>query len=144
MGTVYKEASFGVPRSALSTVGYTVLTESGTTEAARTTTGVNEHPAGSGTYGASITLADGFSGTIAWDTGGGSPLTAYDEINIPASSGGGGGGGGGGSSSAALSDSAAFTDWVVIATTLHLTDSAHFTDSVSVATHSAASQQTWS
>ena len=73
--TRYYLADFGPRYTGLATVGYTLPGGS------RTTSGVSELAAGTGIYGASITHADTISGAMMWDTGGGSPVYASEEIN---------------------------------------------------------------
>ena len=74
--TLYKTANFGPSRGGLSTVGYTL------TGGVRATAGVAEVGTGTGTYGATITFADGFAGSVLWDTGqGGSTVYASDDVN---------------------------------------------------------------
>lgn len=73
--TRYYLADFGPRYTGLATVGYTLPGGS------RTTSGVSELAAGTGIYGASITHADTISGALMWDTGGGSPVYASEEIN---------------------------------------------------------------
>jgi hypothetical protein len=48
---------------------------------ARTTADISERGTGSGVYGAPVSVDLGWTGEIRWDTGGGSPVYAYDEIS---------------------------------------------------------------
>ena len=73
--TRYYLADFGPRYTGLNTVGYTLPGGS------RATSGVSEIQAGTGVYGASITHSDTISGSIMWDTGGGSPAYAFEEVN---------------------------------------------------------------
>ena len=73
--TRYYLADFGPRYTGLTTVGYTLPGGS------RTTSGVSELAAGTGIYGASITHADTVIGPLLWDTGGGSPVYASEEVN---------------------------------------------------------------
>ena len=73
--TRYYLADFGPRYTGLATVGYTLPGGS------RTTSGVSELAAGTGIYGASITHADTIRGALMWDTGGGSPAYAFEEVN---------------------------------------------------------------
>lgn len=73
---LYKTANFGPGRSGLATVGYTL------TGGARVTAGVAEVAAGTGVYGATVALPDGFAGAILWDTGqGGQTAYAAEDVN---------------------------------------------------------------
>jgi len=89
---VSRQANFGSRKTGLSTVGYALLNEDGTTKQARATTGVSELIAGSGAYGAVISFEDTWRGIIIWDTGEATPLYAFDSFNYSEYSGGGGGG----------------------------------------------------
>ena len=64
--------NFGPAYTGLSTVGYKL------DGAARTTAGVSELAAGTGMYGA--TISDTYAGRVLWDTGGGSPVYAVDDV----------------------------------------------------------------
>jgi hypothetical protein len=77
-----RSANFGKGGTGLTgTLGYTLYNPNGTVNAARTTAGIVECPAGSGNYVAAITFTTGFSGLLAWDTGGSSPRCAVEEVN---------------------------------------------------------------
>jgi hypothetical protein len=78
--TAYREASFTSIKGGLATVGYALKDFGGAVVAARTTAGVAEAEPGSGTYGAMVTLPDGFAGRLVWDTGEAAPLYASDVI----------------------------------------------------------------
>ena len=71
---------FGVAYGGLSTVGYTVYDSNEVEETARTTSGVSEIGTSTGIYRATITLDDGFSGYILWDTGGASPVYTAESV----------------------------------------------------------------
>jgi hypothetical protein len=74
----YLNASFGSSRTGIGTVGYTLMKDDGTVSVARTQTGVVEE--GGGVYGkANISILDD-SASILWDTGGGTPLYAAEDL----------------------------------------------------------------
>lgn len=74
--TLYKTVNFGPGKASLATVGYTL------TGGSRITAGVAEIGTATGIYGATVTFADGFAGSILWDTGqGGSTVYAAEEVN---------------------------------------------------------------
>lgn len=79
--TKLRGVDFGTQSSGLATVGYRLLNADGTTNLARTTAGVVEAPAGSGSYQALVTFPDAFSGKLVWDDGQGSPTYASEFIN---------------------------------------------------------------
>ena len=79
-----KNANFGVGKTGLATVGYTLLNSDGSTYAARATAGVTEIISNSGIYWVNVTVPDGWSGSILWDTGEATPKYAADSINISA------------------------------------------------------------
>ncbi len=81
--SAYYTANFGSSYAGLVTVGYQLLLADGTVSLARTTTGVAESPAGSGIYGATVTLPDTFEGSIVWDTGTTPNLFGTEDINSP-------------------------------------------------------------
>ena len=72
------QANFGPSNAGLATVGLTILNADGTTNTARSTSGVVD--LGGGAYGRVVSLADGFRGWAKWDTGTGSPLYAVAPI----------------------------------------------------------------
>jgi|TARA_R110001583_G_scaffold176504_1_gene331193 hypothetical protein len=80
--TILKTANLGRGKRGLSTVGFTVFNAEGTETTSRSTTGVHEIGTGTGLYGAQVSFAAAFSGSIMWDTGDGSS-TAYavEEVN---------------------------------------------------------------
>lgn len=78
--TLWKSVPFGPGRVGLSTVGYTLCP--GGIPGTRVTAGVVEVGTATGVYGASVSVAQGFAGSILWDTGqGASTVYADDEIN---------------------------------------------------------------
>lgn len=72
--TRYKLVNFGPGKAGLATVGYTLTGDS------RITAGVAESPAGSGVYGATVSFADAFDGSITWDTGESTPAYAAEDV----------------------------------------------------------------
>lgn len=72
--TRYYLADFGPRYTGLATVGYTLPGGS------RTTSGVSELQSGTGVYGASITHDATLAGALQWDTGGVSPVYAFEAI----------------------------------------------------------------
>jgi len=86
---------FGTGQTGLATVGYALYNNAGTLVQARTTTGVAERGAGTGTYGVSVAFPDNFEGELRADTGGASPkylsipvhpgaVGAFDDLSPPA------------------------------------------------------------
>ena len=73
------DVSFSSSYSGLSTVGYQLIDSDGDPSGSRITAGVIELAAGS--YGAIVTIPDGFEGWIAWDTGGIVPVYATEAIS---------------------------------------------------------------
>lgn len=74
----YLNASFGSSRTGIGTVGLTLMKNDGTVSVARTTAGVVEE--GGGVYGkANIAIPDD-AASILWDTGGGTPLYAAEDL----------------------------------------------------------------
>lgn len=74
----YLQASFGSTRTGIATVGYTLKKDDGTDSVARTTTGVVEE--GGGVYGvANVNIPDD-AYSVLWDTGGGSPVYAAEDL----------------------------------------------------------------
>ena len=59
------------------TVGYTQIKADGTTAVARTTAGIVE--LGNGAYGVTVT-PDAAAAIIKWDSGGGTPMYAVEDI----------------------------------------------------------------
>lgn len=59
------------------TLGYTQIKADGTTAVARTTAGIVE--LGNGAYGVTVT-PDATAAMIKWDSGGGSPMFAFEEM----------------------------------------------------------------
>ena len=84
--TLTKAVNFGSRAAGLTTVGYTVFNHTGSLEAARTETGINELLIASsttGTFFASVEFPDDFRGSIIWDTGTGlaRKLYAVEQYN---------------------------------------------------------------
>lgn len=77
----YRQANFGPAYTGLATVGYQLVNADGTIALARTTSGVAERGAGTGSYGALVTHPAAFTGEIRWDTGGASPVYASEDVN---------------------------------------------------------------
>lgn len=74
--SVFKAVDFGPAKGGLSSIGYTL------TGGSRVTIGVAEVGTATGIYGATVTFADAFSGSILWDTGeGASTVFAAEAIN---------------------------------------------------------------
>lgn len=75
--TIRSSAAFGAAQTGLVTVGYQLQNDDGTPNGSRITADIVEQ--GHGLYSkAVVVLPDAFSGYIIWDTGGGSPLYAFD------------------------------------------------------------------
>jgi hypothetical protein len=76
----------GFPTGLTGTVGYQILDDTGAVTVARTTAGITESPADSGSYIATPTApASAGSYSVAWDTGVVSPsTTAYDDLIVNA------------------------------------------------------------
>ncbi len=72
MYSIVKTVNFGPDNAGLGTVGYTLSGGS------RSTTGVTE--TAPGIYAVTLSLADDFSGTLVWDTGGAGPKYANEDI----------------------------------------------------------------
>ena len=73
------DVDFGPSQTGLATVGYRLYRNDGTDSVARTTTGVVE--VGDGAYGVpSVNVPDDAAG-IQWDTGGGSPIYAVEDMD---------------------------------------------------------------
>jgi hypothetical protein len=72
------EVNFGGAYAGLATVGYRLVNDTGGDSVARTTTGVVDF--GGGAYGvAAVTVPDS-AVSIQWDTGGGSPVYATEDL----------------------------------------------------------------
>lgn len=74
-------ANFGPAYTGLATVGYAIKDSSGSVVSARTTTGVSEIQSGTGSYRVLASIPDGTQGFVVWDTGGSTPVYAFEEIN---------------------------------------------------------------
>ena len=75
--TLVKIANFGKSKGGLADVGYVTYTAGGTASAR--TGSVSEIGTNTGIYGCNITFADGWKGTILWDSGEGTPVYAAEE-----------------------------------------------------------------
>ncbi len=72
------EVDFGASYAAIATTGYRLYQNTGADSVARTTVGVVD--LGNGAYGVpSVSVPDNAAG-IEWDTGGGSPVYAREDI----------------------------------------------------------------
>jgi len=78
--TETKTADFGSGKGGLSTVGYVIYNEDGTTLQARTTTGISEVGTSTGVYQVVKTFDDSWDGYIVWDTGDTPLLYAVEDI----------------------------------------------------------------
>lgn len=83
------DALFGPSFSGLVTVGVQVVDSGGAVVQARTTSGVAESPSGSGDYVKNFAASPGTAGTyrLAWDTGGGTPQWAFEDLIVAGTSG---------------------------------------------------------
>jgi hypothetical protein len=83
-GATFEAALDGAPTGLTGTLGVRILdTPAGTSILARTTAGIVEQPAGSGLYAVALT-APSTAGTysVVWDTGGGSPTYAREDLVV--------------------------------------------------------------
>ena len=82
---MYLTADFGEDFAGLGTVGYTLIDGAGGDAQARTTTGVVD--LGDGAYGVEVDVASVASTTrlVKWDTGGGTPIFAHEDLGPPKS-----------------------------------------------------------
>jgi len=62
------------------TVGYQLYNADGTASGSRVTAGISEQGSGTGFYHVLLSLADGWVGSIQWDTGGASPIYGIEDI----------------------------------------------------------------
>lgn len=80
MPTIPKTCAMGGSQTGLvGTIGVTLLNPDGSTHTARATADIYE--LGGGCYGKELALDNG-TGSILWDTGGGSPVYATEDYNI--------------------------------------------------------------
>lgn len=77
--SLYLEVDFGVANTGLATVGYTLYNAAGGVVVVRATAGVAERGS-SGVYGVTVPTILDTVASIVWDTGGGSPLYASEDI----------------------------------------------------------------
>lgn len=73
-----KRVNFGLSKTGISTVGYTIYDDAGNELVARSTSGVFEYGS-TGIYAAKISLPERSEFTLIWDTGEASPRYAPDE-----------------------------------------------------------------
>ena len=78
----YMTVQFGPAYAGCAAIGYTLQDAAGASVGERTSSAVVELAAGSGVFGSLVTLPEGFTGSIAWDTGGSPPVFAVEEINL--------------------------------------------------------------
>jgi hypothetical protein len=75
----------GLPTGLTGTLGVRIVDPpAGTTVAARTTAGIVEQVAGSGVYGVVLTAPGVGEYAVVWDTGGGTPVFASEELLVSA------------------------------------------------------------
>lgn len=78
--TLPKTCAMGSSKTGLvGTIGLTLLNPDGTTHTARATAGIYE--IGGGAYGREVAFPDNWSGSLKWDTGGGSPKYAVEDYD---------------------------------------------------------------
>lgn len=78
-------ADLGVGQTGLGTVGYMLVNGDGSTFQTRTTSGVSEVSAGTGIYKVELgtgVFSAAFDGYVLWDTGGGSPVYATEDVQM--------------------------------------------------------------
>lgn len=82
--TTFEAQADGFATGLAGTIGVRIIdTPAGTTITARTTTGITEAPAGSGLYSVLLTApATAGDYSIVWDTGGGAPTWAREELHV--------------------------------------------------------------
>jgi hypothetical protein len=82
------DADFGPGFTGLATVGVRILDSLGAVVQARTTSGVAESPAGTGDYVKTFSAAPSAPGSyrLEWDTGGGSPQYAFEDLIVTGAS----------------------------------------------------------
>ena len=78
--TLVLAVGFGSTKIGLTTVGYQLKNADGTNNGTRVS-GASIKEIGSGYYQTSVSIPDGHTGGILWDTGEGTPKYAYQEIN---------------------------------------------------------------
>lgn len=85
MSIVARSVNFGINKTGLSTIGYTLYNPDRTVNTSRSTSDVAELATGSGIYSANITFPADFKGYIVWDTGESgesNPLYAIESIDF--------------------------------------------------------------
>lgn len=79
---MFLTADFGIGNGGIGTVGYELLDNTGATAQARTTTGVVDLD--DGAYGVEVDVFESAGPNTArfvkWDTGGGSPIFAHEDL----------------------------------------------------------------
>lgn len=82
-GTSFEATSSNTTTGLTGTLGVRIMDGQGATTTARVTTGIVETPASSGIYTATITApSTAGSYTVVWDTGGGTPLFAVEDLQV--------------------------------------------------------------
>lgn len=83
-GSTFTAVLEGAATGLVGTVGVRIENPDGSNNTARTTSGIVELEAGSGAYAASGLVAPDTAGTyiVIWDTGGGSPSWASEELTV--------------------------------------------------------------
>ena len=74
-----RSVAFGASKTALPSVGVTLLNPDGSEHTARTTDDIYEIAGGG--YGKNITFPNNWKGIIKWDSGEASPIYAYEDFN---------------------------------------------------------------
>ncbi len=77
---VFLQVAFGQTNAGLATVGYKLRNPDNSIYQARTQVGVQDN--GNGNYGVLKTFIEIWDGFIEWDTGGGTPIFATEEIQV--------------------------------------------------------------
>lgn len=84
-GTTFPAVLDGAPTGQAGTIGVQIVTAvGGTVTVPRTTSGITEAPAGSGIYTVTLTAPAAGSYEVLWDTGGGTPTYAVEELLVTA------------------------------------------------------------
>ena len=76
-----KQVNFGPSKAGTATVGFTLIDGDGAVSSSRSVVGVHEVGTLTGIFASQITFTSQFSGSILWDTGGGSPVYAAEQYN---------------------------------------------------------------
>ena len=89
-GLTYEASASNFPTGLTGTIGVRVTDGIGGTTTSRTTSGIAEFPAGSGIYTVTLTAPTSAGQyQVVWDSGGGSPTWATEELVVTSSSPGG-------------------------------------------------------